>query len=205
MLKSKTARIPSTFSAIQAADLRKWNGNEQELQFQRLAQSLLMLRRKRQLRSLLLSVCALAVALFLAIIGTVTAFRVESMRNFLLGYFNVDFHNELFVFDTGVFKGTLSAQELYYLIGSASSYGKDFKDLGGWDLDELQSHHLEDYIYSLKNRNLVEVYVSDTPDTAKAVNVQGKKTISIRPTERGKNLLIYMGIGFDGKVFTNGP
>jgi hypothetical protein len=82
-------KIPSTFSEIQAADLREWNGDEQEQQFQRLANSLFALRRKRQVRAFLLTVCALAGALLLAVVGAVTAFRAESIRNYLLGYFNV--------------------------------------------------------------------------------------------------------------------
>jgi hypothetical protein len=82
-------KIPSTFSEIQAADLREWNGDEQEQQFQRLANSLFALRRKRQVRTFLLAVCALAIALLLAVVGAVTAFRAESIRNYLLAYFNV--------------------------------------------------------------------------------------------------------------------
>jgi hypothetical protein len=117
--------IPPTFSSIQAAALRAWNGDEQQLEFQRLARSLRALHHKRQRRALLLSVYALAIALSLTVLGAVIAFRIESIRNYLLGYFNVEFHNDLFMFNARSFKGTLSAQEIYYFIGSASGYGKD--------------------------------------------------------------------------------
>jgi len=65
-----------------AAGTPGWNGNEQELEFERRAHSLLALRRKRQFRAILRSVCALAVALLLSVVGAATAFRVESIRNY---------------------------------------------------------------------------------------------------------------------------
>ncbi|HET8580637.1 MAG TPA: hypothetical protein VFL31_06540 [Nitrospiraceae bacterium] len=59
-------------------------------------------------------------------------------------------------------------------------------------------------IYSLRDKGLLEIQISEnTPElVAKGM---GTRMASGRPTEKGKNFLIELGLRFDGKTFVRAP
>ena len=100
------------------------------------------------------------------------------------------------------FKGKLSPTELYFLIGSARRYGHPFE--GGLNIDSLEKDGNISVIYSLQNKELLEFKILDnTPDLI--ASGYGKKCISPRPTDKGKDFLIELGLKFDGKLFVGAP
>ena len=104
--------------------------------------------------------------------------------------------------ETRGYKGALTPIELYYLIGSASRYGTDFA--GAWNLDMLESNGQVSVIYGLRDKGLIEVKIREHSSDV-AAKGYGKKGISTRPTEKGKDFLIELGLKFDGKSFVLAP
>lgn len=105
---------------------------------------------------------------------------------------------------TKSFTGNLTPTELYYLIGSASNYSNGTSETkGGLNYDILKQNGLASVLRSLEDKGLVKLSITKNSD--KDINIFGKESLEVTPTEKGKDFLIELGLKFDGKKFIDTP
>lgn len=104
--------------------------------------------------------------------------------------------------ESATYRGTLTPIELYYLIGSANNYSgsKDPSFSGSsYSYDAIKEKGFEDVIKGLAGKGLITYKISKNPDSE--IEIFGKESITITPTDAGKNFLIELGLEYNGETF----
>jgi hypothetical protein len=101
------------------------------------------------------------------------------------------------------FSGKLTPVELYYLLGSAKQFGERLA-ITGYNLDVLTENGNIATLYSLRDKGLVELHESENSQEA-ANKGYGKRSINVRPTEKGKDFLVELGLILKDGKFVGAP